>query len=259
LITYGYGAGVTQIFDRLTFQLLRTDSLGLLQWIVASPTQNTLYAIHQTYRESFTGILVYNLDSLRAEKTLRFDDFLAKVPTDLAISPDGQYLFLTAFTWMGFGGVGTFYAIDLTTERIVATYNCGSYSQIGLATDGKAVYLSDPAGYLYELPPTNQILRYDVGKRSIEVFIDGLAPLGLKGTRLVTDQIVIGPDSKTMFVAHVGDAKTADGRDVHMAKLDLLTKRVLSVYSIPRDYRGYVTTRITRLRLAKRPMDSSRE
>ncbi len=251
LITYGGPAGIVQIYERLTFQILHTDSLGPVYWSVASPTQNRIYII----AESATpfSIISYDLDSFAIEKVLTFGEFSGKTPTALIISYDGRYLFLTTFTWMGFGGVGTFYAIDLSTEAIIAKYDCGSYSQLGESPDGKYVYITDPAGYLYELFPTGRVLRYDVHNKTMEVFIDSFRDIGLTGGYAISDRVIIAPDNRTMFLTLGGNLRTLDGRLVHMIKLDTHRKEILASYSIPPDHRGYITQRFVDLKLGKYP------
>lgn len=258
VITYR-GSDYIQFYDAQTLTLTFEDSIGLgtIRKMVASTAKNEVYAFIST--EQGTKIIVYNTHDYRLEQIIALSDNETRnngmTPVDLDISPDGNNLYATVFNWSdpdAPGWYGSFHAIDLLTNQVDTEFVCGAYSQIGVAPDGKYVYLTDPAGYTYELMPTNQVLRYDVISKEIEVFIDGSIDIGLKpmgdSDYFITDQIVIAPDSRTMFITIAGAVTTADGNDIHIAKIDTKTKRILDYYAIPRDYRGYITSEIRRLR-----------
>jgi len=244
-----------QFFNDETFSLVHKDSIGILWRLVRSPDERKLCAMYCNYNGGgFAGIIVYNLETLSIDRKLRVADSLRQrgmAPADLKISPDGRYLFLTVFNWIGGGGFGSFHAIDLTTDSVVAEYPCGKYSQMGVSPDSRYVYISDPAGYLYEMNPTGHLLRYDVHARTMELFIDWVPynlTGGAHGSRLITDQIVLMPDNKTMFLTTI-NGETPEGKNIAIMKVDLNTKQVLGVYSIPLDHRGYITEQIRRLKL----------
>lgn len=261
VITYR-GSDYIQFYDAQTLTLTYEDSIGLgtIRKMVASPTENIVYAFIST--DQGTKIMVYNTHDHQLEQVIELTDNEVRstgmAPADLDISPDGNYLFATVFNWSDpnvSGWYGSFHAIDLSTNQVVAEHLCGKYSQMGVSPDGKYVYISDPAGYTYELIPTNQVLCYDVISKDIEVFIDGSIDIGLKpmgdSDYFITDQVVIAPDSRTMFITIAGAVTTADDKDIHMVKIDTKTKKILDYYAIPRDYRGYITSEIKRLRSGK--------
>ena len=256
----GYYVKVTEIFDPETFLLIRADSLGWVDKAIACPKSPKLYLLSQSYNLNDPGprVVIYDLRDFKIDRTIELTDITYRrnrmQSSALAISPDGKYLFVTVFNWVGGGGYGTFHAIDLTNNQVVAEYLCGKFSQMGVSPDGRYVYISDPAGYKYMMVPTDHVLRYNIHSLSMEVFINGLRDIGLAGKMLmITDQVVIAPDNRTMFLTFMGDAHTTDGKQVHMIKLDILTKKVLGIYSIPPDYRGYITQIIVKLKLGKYP------
>lgn len=256
LITYGYEADRTQIFKRNDLSLVHQDSLGLVIRVVTSPNHLKMYATHQEYNTGqFTGILVYNLESFSIEKEIIINQDHSQIPSDLEISSDGRYLFLATF-YGPLHGLGRFYAIHLETSQIIASYYCGSMAQIGRSPDGKSVYISDPAGYQYMLSPTGILLKYDIESREMEEFIDWVPYNLTNGAwqgRLPTDQIVVGPDSRTMFLTTFGAGITPDGKDIDILKIDLLTKEILDVLSLPRNPQGFQTEIIVGLKLGNYP------
>jgi len=246
-------AGKLRFWNADNFNLIKEDSIGMDRMIrlISSPINNKMYAAR--YTGIIPEIVVYNIETFNIERTINLSDSTkprSLAFADLEISPDGRLLFVTVFNWNIWSGI--FFAIDLSTYQIVAELPCGSFSQIGVSSDGHYVYITDPAGYFYMMEPTAHLLRYNIHARSMEVFINGLRDIGLTGNMLmITDQVVIAPDNRTMFLTFMGDAKTTDGKQVHIIKLDILTKKVLCVYSIPPDYRGYVTQRIAQLKLGR--------
>ena len=264
IITY-YGSDYIQFYDVQTFELVYEDSLGLgwegIRMMVASPIEDKVYAFHIS--EQGTGIMIYNTLNYQIEQVIELSDNIERnrgmSPTDISVSPDGNYLFITVYNWSDPNApswYGSFHVIDLSANQVVAEYSCGTYAQMGVSPDGSYIYLSDPAGYLIESHPSNQVLRYDITSQTMEVFIDGPADIGLKSSNndniyFITDQIIIAPDNRTMFITLGGAVTTATGKDIHMAKIDIRTKKVLEYFAIPRDYRGYITSEIRKLKLNK--------
>lgn len=254
----GYYIKVTEIFDRRTFILTRLDSLGWVDRAVACPKTSKIYLLSQSYNLSDPGprVVVYDLQDFNIKRVIEFADSTSRKrmgSAAIAISPDGKYLFLTVFNWVGGGGYGSFHAIDLKTDQVVAEFLCGKFSQMGVSLDGRYVYITDPAGYLYEMNPTGHLLRYDVYARTMELFIDWVPyniTGGAHGSRLITDQIVILPDNRTMFLT-TPNGQTIEGENIAIMKFDLDTKQVMCIYSIPPDYRGYITKHIRKLKLGK--------
>ncbi len=243
-----------EIFDRETLSLVKTDStIGFIRDLVASPNHARLY-FDSTLDGRFRGIVVYDLETFSIERVIAVADSAMQrkmQPADLAISPDEHYAFLTVFNWRGGGGFGSFIVVDLTTDDVVCEYPCGSFSQMGVSPDGKYVYISDPAGYKYMFLPTNHVLRYNVRKNEMKVFIDGAYDLGFEDNVLETDKIEVAPDNRTLFITISSGAKTRDGEPVEIAKVDALTRDVLGTFSLPRDHRGYITQNIVSIKLGK--------
>lgn len=268
LIINYYGSDFIDFYDAQTLTLFNMDSLGLgpegVNKVVSSETDGRIYSFHIS--QDGTGIMIYNTESFQIEQIIKLSENEIRnkgmSPADLKLSPDGNYLYATVYNWSdpnASGWYGSFHVIDLSTNQIIFEHICGSYSQMGVSPDGRYVYVSDPAGYLYEMMPTNHVLRYDINSREMELFINGPDDIGLVSFRddyiyFITDQIVIAPDNRTMFITLGGAVKTADGKDIHMAKIDTYTKRILDYYAIPRDYRGYITSQMKRLRLGKYPL-----
>lgn len=253
LITYG---ARRQFWNHVDFSLVHEDSTDRIDLrMVVSPDERKLYSIYKRLGapagRSLDGIMVYQLDQFQVERTFSIADSLRQrkmQEADLKISPDGRYLFITVFNW-GQRWYGSFHAIDLTTDQVVAEYPCGKFSQMAVSPNGRYVYITDPAGYLYEMQPTGHLLRYDILARTMEVFIDWIPYNLTGGGRLITDQVVIAPDNRTMFLTTFNDGQTSDGKTIGIMKVDLRTKSILGIYEMPKDHRGYVTQIITRLKL----------
>jgi hypothetical protein len=262
IITY-YGSDYIQFYDAQTFELVYEDSLGLgskglgMRKMVASPTEDKVYAFYNSGQG--IGIAVYNICNFEIERIINLKQNSNIGDGDLKISPDGRYLFAIVHGWTDSNVTGwydSFIAIDITNDQVVAEYLCGNDSQIGVNPDGNYVYISDPAGHGIELMPTNQVLRYNVISKGMEVFINGSDDIGLKSLYddyiyFITGSIVIASDHRTMFIALEGDITTIDGKDIHIAKIDTHTKKILDYYAIPRDYRGYITSAIWKIKLGK--------
>lgn len=253
-VLVAYGNPITQFYDARTLDLVHEDSLGFLSRVAVSPEGDHLYALQQDYEEpGVRGVLVYDLKSHAVERVIPLspdeDRRSSMAPAAIAVSPDGGSVYASVFNWRGGGGYGSFHDVDLRRGRVVVEHPCGSFAQLGVAPDGRSVYLSDPAGYFYEMIPTDQILRYRPHSRRIEVFADGSRSIGLTGGRLVSWDVVVAPDSRTLFVGLQGSAETVDGKRVDVLKLDAVNKEVLGVFEIPPDEQGRITTLIAYLRL----------
>lgn len=256
LIAHGNDdVGYIEFYRRDNLSLVHRDSLGGLSWFtVASPTERKLYVFHSTHtgQSIDNGILVYDFETHTIDRKIGFADSSRQrnlEGADIKISPDGQYVFVTAFDWGCWCGI--FFAFDLNTDSVVAEYPCGSFSQMGVSPDGKYVYITDPAGYLYEMTPTEKVWRYDVQTRVAEVLIYRGQELGLVGGPFVTEEAVVSQDNRTLFLTIAGGLRTTEGMRVHIVKIDLTTKKVLDFYGIPPDDRGYITKHIRKLKLGK--------
>lgn len=260
LVTYGWRE--TQFRTRNSFSLVHSDSIGYTVEVVASsPDIPMIYAAYSSIieqQQGFGGLIVYNTDTFSIEHTFNVEeDTLQQAmmwPCDMATSINGEYLFLTTFLGSLYPDFwkGKFFVIDLRNLEVVAEFPCGACSGICVSSDGRYVYISDPAGGpISEIWPTNKILRYNVYEQSMEEFIDGPNDIGLSGSELITSTVLIAPDNRTMFVSLLGDTKTLEGEIVHMIKIDTHTKTVCATYTLPRDNQGHFTDGIAGIKLGR--------
>jgi DNA-binding beta-propeller fold protein YncE len=168
--------------------------------------------IHEEGKSGVAGVMVFNTESFLIKDIIPLTDDETRrrsmQGSYIDISPDGRYVYATVFNWQGGGGYGSFHVIDLEKGEQVFESVCGGFAWIGVSPDGRYVYLSDSAGTPFfaggislEFNPTNQILRYDVNRRRIDVFVDGGRDLGLSGTDiLITSSIAVAPDSRSMYI-----------------------------------------------------------
>jgi hypothetical protein len=255
-----YAASATKFYDRQTMAMLFVDTALSSVWqIVPSHVQNKLF-ITQSINGAFTGITIFNLDAFSIDKVISVADSLRQMriePACLAVTPDENYAFLSAFIWLGGGGYNSLFVIDLKKNIVIGEYNCGAFAQVSISQDGQYCYLSDPAGYLRQMPHTNAILRYDIKRHSLETFLT-LSQLNLSGSVFITDKVVVAGDNRTIFITVNGDVRTRDGKRVHLLKLDGLTKAILSTFSLPTDDRGYINQEIKNLRFGLYPSKQSK-
>lgn len=239
IITY-CRSGYLQFYDAETFELVYEDSLGegIRETIimVASPTEDIVYSTYFSEQKG-ASIMVYNMQTYQIERLIHLsDDFSRTALIDLKISPDGNYLFAVNNT------DGLFYVFDLSSDEIIHTHTCNPLAQIAVSPDGNYVYLSDPASQFEYYVPKNQVLRYDVSSNKTKVFIRSPRDIGLSGSYLYTEKIIIAPDNRTMFVTL---------SNLRIAKIDTEIKEIVSIYRIPKDYRGYITSEIKSILLVK--------
>lgn len=244
LITYS--DSIVQFYNSHTLALKHELNMHTETKVLTAPNQKEIYVF--TYK----NMMIYDVEKFAYSRSLRCLDssfFSYGISfSDIEFSPDERYLYMTILDEIYHG---IFYIIDLEKDSIIGRYTCGAGSQIGVSHDGNYVYISDPAGRYLELEPTDKMWRYDVQRKEMQVFLQGLDAIGLKGGLLITDEVAITKDSKSMFVVLLGAAQTADRNSVNLIKLDLETRKVLSIYSLPRDERGFITESIRYIKLGK--------
>ncbi len=232
-----------QIHDRKTFSLIHEDSLGYVYPMVASPKEMKLYGVKVD-----GDVLIYDLEKFQVTDTIPLQERGGS--GDLRITPDGKYLFVTVS--YGLVNIGFFQAIDLTTRTVVAVHLCGSEASMGLSPDGKFVYLTDPAGLYHSLNPTGKLLRYNIETKTMEEFIDWV-PYHLTEAyegRLATDQIVVSPDNRYLYITPFYMDAKLDGKPIDIMKIEIATKQIVGILSLPVKTSGAIQ-HIFRLRLDK--------
>ena len=246
-----HGGAAMAFFDRATLGPLREDTSSYLVWQVKPSSNERKLVFTRSSMTMFEGLAVFDVDSFRIQRTIPLADSSAQQkmePADLAISPNGKYAFVSVFNWRGLGGYNSLFVVDMVGNRIVGEMQTGAFAQLGMSPDGSSVYVSDPAGYLYSMPATNRILRYDAPTNSLQVFVT-LSDLGLTGSSLITDKIVVASDNRTVFVTVGGDVKDAKGQHVSILKIDAFTRRILETFSLPVDGYGNTTQTIRNITL----------
>ena len=244
-----------EFYDRQTLTLIKQDTSLEMAWqIKPSLSQNKLY-IALIKNRSFAGIALYDLDSFSVQKIIPVADSIRQKnmqPADLAISTDERYAFLSVFNWIGGGGYNSFFVVDIPEFKVIGEYNCGAFAQLSVDSEGKYVYISDPAGYLYQMTRTNQILRFDVNTHTMSAFMN-FNDLGLNGSSFISDKIVIAPNSSVIFISVDGDIRNINDKSVQILKIDSQKRKVLNTFSLPVNSNGSVTQRIRNLILKTYP------
>ncbi len=247
LVGYGEEAPV-EIFERPSLALTRTVSLPRIYTAFSSPTLPTLYMVASENAAKPGSVFVYDLASFSVVNVIPVVDTTRFIdPAAVAVSPDDKYLFLSAFNWVGGGGYNSFFMVDLTTGNTVTEQACGAFAQLSVTPDGKYVYISDPAGYLYQMNRTETILRFNVANRRMETFVNLRHDLGLEGSVFISDKMLIASDNRTMFVSVDGDISYGGESPIHLMKVDMNSKKIAGVFSLPKNSQGYITNRIVSL------------
>lgn len=253
LITYPYKP--IEFYDRQTLTLIKQDTSLEMAWqIKPLLSQNKLY-IALKKNGSFAGIAQYDIDNFSVEKIIPVADSVRQInmqPADLVISPDENYAFLSVFNWIGGGGYNSFFVLDIPESKVVGEHNCGAFAQLSVDSEGKYVYLSDPAGYLYQMDRTNQILRFDVNTHTMSVFMN-FNDLGLNGSSFISDKIAIAPNNSLIFISVDGDIRNINDKSVQILKIDSQKRKVLNTFSLPVNSNGNVTQRIINLKIKTYP------
>ena len=223
LITDGLSKGDprTEWWDRESLSLVRIDSpYTVTGHGVSSPVGNAIYCFGGINRGDF--VLGYDVDSSRVIAHFPIADTTREKSmraSDIAISPDGRWLYVTVFNVVSWWGYGSFFVIDLSRDSVVEEYSCGSFANIAVSSDGQYVYLSDPGAWLGipESFPTYQVLRYDVQRSEMEVFIDWRDFAGITGNSR-SEQITVSPDGRSIYLLAGGT--TCGGQEVNLVRLD---------------------------------------
>lgn len=247
LFVYGDFFTTLQVFDADNIRLLKEQALvGRISLMIASTSKELMYGVR--IDTNYTGVFTYNIDTFSIQKETQISN-IAERPVDIAISPNGRFVFFT--TLLGSQFISKFYAFDLTTDQVISEEFCPAIASICMSPDGQSVYITDPAGYLYQLPPTGKLLKYNVVNKTIEVFIDWVPynlTGGLYGGRLITERITISEDGRYLFITTpVG--LTSSGESIDVIKFRINDKKVVGFLSLPLDERGYKTESVVNVKL----------
>ena len=243
LIAYGY-KGI-DIFDRVSLSLIHQDTSSIFDsysGLVSSQTSNRVYFALVENRE-FIGLGIYNVDSLKVTKTLRLfnsDDYPGLTDVDYVVSLDEKFLFLSAWNWRGLGGFGSFFVIDLNQKRIIDEFQVGAFSQLSISPDGKSVYISDPGGYLFNLPSSGNVWHYDVNNNSMQVLISNLYH---------SDRIAVANDNRTLFITPDVAFDLQNGEKAWLVKVDGLNGQLIDFYPVSYDSTGFYTNNPRNVRM----------
>lgn len=252
-----YFIGVETI-DRQTLSMVRRDtSVGFVFHATPSRKENKVFLTRVS--NVFKGIVEYDIPSANIERTIEVADSSRRKnmePADLIISPDGNFAFFSVFNHsLSGGGYNSFFHIDLSSGNVLSEHRCGAFAQLVVSPDGKKVYLSDPAGYLYGFFGSDDILVYDVASRTMSVFLDKPIDLGLVGSMFISDKMQVHPDGSSIYISLRGgeNVKSRDGRQVHIIKVDIGSKKLLQSFSLPVDSSGSPNRSITMIKLSTYP------
>jgi hypothetical protein len=228
LISYGGISNPMIVYDIQTKQKVHIDSANGSERCVSSPVRNEIYLAgskstyntQSTQSRTFDRILIFDLTTFSVTGEIPIGNRGA--PMDMQISPDGKTLFLTVAKSSRNGD--EFLVIDIDSRSFFQVqYRVGLASRIGVNKTGDYVYLTDPVLSMFLVngyPQTNKVLRYNVANRTMEVFIQNAAQLGLQGG-LKTQDIWLAPDNRTIFI------NTATSNFVGIVKVDATTGRLI--------------------------------
>lgn len=249
IVAYGSGSYGARFFDAETLKRVRrhpigpTDSTEVPAAVVAAD-QGKIYFGSSRFRKT-RKVRVYDVSEQAVVRSFRptADPALRESGvTDLALSPDGRFLYATTYSLQT---GGAFSAVELEAGEVIAEHPAGSYANLAVHPNGRYVYVDCPAGGMRELIPTNKILRFDMQAREMEVFIGGGEALGLGYEGLIADKITMLPGGEGFVIRNPGPARTRldEGKKGNPSLLvvDTETKDVLATYVPPRDEDGAVT------------------
>ncbi|MEX2117245.1 MAG: hypothetical protein WEB37_10170 [Bacteroidota bacterium] len=245
-----YPSGL-EILDKSSLTSVWGDpQLGTLSHAALPLSQSSCY-FNRSVDASYVGVSRFDLSSFSITRTIPLSDtnrMKSMQPAALAVSPDGKYAFVSAFNWTGGSGYNSLFVVDLDADSVIGEYSTGAFAQLAVSPDSRYVYVTDPAGFFYQMNRTNQVLRYDVETKQIDVFID-LRDLGFQGSVFVSNYAQVSYDGNELFLSVDGDIRRMDGEPIHLLKISITTRNVTATYSLPRDNQGSVTQQIRAISL----------
>ncbi len=245
LIAYGY-KGI-DIFERNSLSLIHSDTSSIFDsysGLFTSQTKNRIYFGFVENRE-FVGFGIYSLDSMKLIETIRIfnsNNYPNLNDVDFVITPNDKFLFLSAWNWRGLGGFGSFFVIDLTIKKIIEEYRVGAFSKLSMSPDGQSVYISDPGGYLFNLPSSGKVWRYDVKNKTIRVLLNNLYN---------SDRITVAEDNRTLFITPDIAFDLQNGEKAWLVKVDAMNGKIIDYYPVSYDSTGFYTNNPRNVRMGK--------
>ncbi|MEK7264372.1 MAG: hypothetical protein AAB071_07680 [Bacteroidota bacterium] len=251
-----FGDRIIQFYNRENFSLLYEDSIGNISKIVSSQTKRLIYCLGNSLDNKRFGVFVYDLNTKKLLRFVPLKDSVQQrsmVASDIKISPNDEYLYISIFTWAnGFSGFGSFMVMDISNDNIINDYVSGGMSQLAVSGDGKNVFISDPAGYGIELPPTYKIFYFT--NNFYNTFIDWRTFFNtstFNGSVNSSQEIIMSPDNKSLVTNVVGSLKTEEGKLIQILKIGISKKETISSFSFPTDIHGHITQRIKKMKIGK--------
>lgn len=240
-----YPTGI-EVFDSQTLSPSWADTSDLIFSQGVSSLSGPIAYFTASNQSGFVGVAAYDLDARSIIRILQIatpQRLPAMQPSSLAIAPSDSLLFISVFNWVGGGGYNSMIVYNLSSELVEGEYTCGAFAQLCASPDGNYVYATDPAGFLYQMNRTDEILRYDVTSRTMEVFLRK-EELGLSGSVFVSNHVAISSEGADLYVTIDGDMKDSSGRLVQLLRIDTSSRQVKQTFSLPRDSQGRVTQHI---------------
>lgn len=256
IVAYGSGSYGARFFDAETLKRVRrhpigpTDSTEVPAAVVAAD-QGKIYFGSSRFGKT-RKVRVYDVSKQAVVRSFRptADPALrGSGVTDLALSPDGRFLYATTYSLQT---GGAFSAVELEAGEVIAEHPAGSYANLAVHPNGQYVYVDCPAGGRRNLIPTQQVLRFDVTNRKIEVFIDDPDAVGIQNVALIADDITTLPSGEAVVfknpIAQRVQIDEGDPQNPSLIKVDAESGELLGSYTLPRDDRGYVKAGILDVR-----------
>lgn len=256
IVAYGSGSYGARFFDAETLKRVRRHSIGPtdsteVPAAVVAADQGKIYFGSSRFGKT-RKVRVYDVSKQAVVRSFRptADPALrGSGVTDLALSPDGRFLYATTYSLQT---GGAFSAVELEAGEVIAEHPAGSYANLAVHPNGQYVYVDCPAGGRRNLIPTQQVLRFDVTNRKIEVFIDDPDAVGIQNVALIADDITTLPSGEAVVfknpIAQRIQIDEGDPQNPSLIKVDAESGELLGSYTLPRDDRGYVKAGILDVR-----------
>jgi hypothetical protein len=251
LITSGE---VTEIWNRSQLTVIHVDSPATVGYPgVSSPIKNKFYSLGPGRGVSSR----YDLDSFKIEKYFGLGDSMSQLymsGVDLDVAPDERYLYATVFNYNDNNWYTTFHVFDLQTDSLLGIYHCGSNAEMGVSPNGEFVYLTEPLHPIYWSPPSQRILRYNVGSHTMEVFFKWTDIVSLSGGITTSHRIAMSPDSMAFFVTIGGGYPlTCQDERAKLLKIDTASKSLLANFEFAPNDQGWIVQDIIALKVGLYP------
>lgn len=229
-----YGNSGFEIYNRNDLTLYYIDkNYGNTLSATLSKSQSFLYLSIWENRK-FIGIDIFDLQTKEIIKSIRpfeITDSRTLQDVDIKVDDSDKYLFISAFNWVGGGGFNLFFVVDLNNDLIISEYPTGAFAQLTKDNTGRYIYISDPAGFLYQFPRTNQILRYDIQNQKMEVYISLKNLDQIKANVFTSTYLSVNADNNFLYICVEGDVKTKNDERVDIIIFNISTHKIEDTFS----------------------------